>query len=157
MADTDPYQSPLPWKDVRPDTAVIMCVDGRWRPHVQAFATEYLKAEAHYDILAVPGGIEPLTLLDLVPKDFNFLRRRIEALIEAHGTRRIVAVAHQDCAWYKMKIPGWRRGHPMERQLADLRRAGRWLKETFPDIAVETFYARHAPGTDDRVVFDAVT
>jgi len=95
------YESPLPWKEIRPDTAIIMCVDGRWRPHVQEFATGHLGAEAHYDIVAVPGGIEPLTLFDLVPKDFNFLRRRLESLVEAHGTRRIVAVAHQDCAWYR--------------------------------------------------------
>ena len=56
--------------------------------------------------MAVPGGIEPLTLLDFVPKDFNFFRRRLEALVEDHETRRIVAIAHQDCAWYRVRKLG---------------------------------------------------
>jgi tripartite-type tricarboxylate transporter receptor subunit TctC len=47
-----------------------------------------------------------MTLVDLMPKDFNFFRRRIEALVEAHGTRRIVAIAHEDCAWYRTRAIG---------------------------------------------------
>ena len=94
------YQSSLDWDPQRPQTTIITCVDGRWYPHFQEFARVHLNAGPRTDFVAVPGGIEPLTLIDLVPKDFNFLRRRLESLVEAHGTRRIVAVAHQDCAWY---------------------------------------------------------
>ncbi|MBI3449734.1 MAG: hypothetical protein HY049_12565 [Acidobacteria bacterium] len=157
MPDSPTYVSPVPWEEIRPDTAIIMCVDGRWRPHVQEFATSRLGAEAHYDIVAVPGGIEPLTLIDLVPKDFNFLRRRLETLVESHGTRRIVAVAHQDCGWYKAKLFPWRRQDPVDRQLADLRRAARWLRETFPGITVETWFARRSPEANPGVIFDAVS
>ena len=39
------------------------------------------------DYVAVPGGIEPMTLSVSVPEDFNFFRRRITSVIEAHGTR----------------------------------------------------------------------
>ena len=150
------YESAVRWEPIRPDTTIIMCVDGRWRPHVQEFATAHLKVEGHYDILAVPGGIEPLTLFDLVPKDFSFLRRRLESLVTAHSTERIVAVAHQDCAWYRMKKVGPIKLDLRERQASDLRRAARWLRETFPEARVETYYARLSPELPARVVFDAV-
>jgi hypothetical protein len=63
---------------------------GRWYHHFQEFARVHLGAGTRTDFLAVPGGIEPMSLFDLVPKDFNFFRRRLEGLVEAHGTR-------QDC------------------------------------------------------------
>lgn len=156
MAESPSYESPIPWDGSRPSAAVIMCVDGRWRLHVQKFATFHLKADSHYDIVAVPGGIEPLTLQDFVPKDFNFLHRRIESLVAAHGTRRIVAVAHQDCAWYmERRIGGWR-GDVRERQISDLRRAAAVLRERFAGIAVETYFARLMGPAPERVIFDLV-
>ena len=87
------YESGLPWNAERPDTVIITCVDGRWYQHFQEFARVHLKAGPRTDFMAVPGGIEPMTLFDLVPKDFNFFRRRVESLVEAHGTRRIVAAS----------------------------------------------------------------
>jgi hypothetical protein len=156
MADVPVYQSSLPWEPTRPDTVIISCVDGRWRHHVQDFAQHYLKADAHADVLAVPGGIEPLTLFDLVPKDFNFLRRRLEALVRAHGTHRIVAIAHQDCAWYRERKLGPFKLDLKEQQLVDLKRAAARLRELFPGMAVETYFARLNGSSPASVVFDAV-
>ena len=117
------YESTVPWNQSRPDTVIISCVDGRWRAQIQDFTINYLKADLHADFLAVPGGIEPLTLFDRVPKDFNFFRRRLEALIESHGTKRIVAIAHQDCAWYKAQRVFGFQVDLRDRQIADLTRA----------------------------------
>ena len=77
MAEEIVYESALPWDSERPNTAIITCVDGRWYHHFQEFARVYLKAGTRTDFLAVPGGIEPMTLFDLVPKDFIFFRRRV--------------------------------------------------------------------------------
>jgi hypothetical protein len=150
------YESSVPWNPNRPDTVIISCVDGRWREHIQAFTVEHLKADLHADFLAVPGGIEPLTLFDLVPKDFNFFRRRLESVIEAHGTKRIVAVAHQDCAWYKTRTFLSMKIDLRERQIADLRRVAARLRETFPNVTVETYFARLEGREPERVVFEAV-
>src|SRR6185436_9469759 len=117
--DATVYKSTLPWDPERPDTTIISCVDGRWFHHFQEFARVHLNAGTRTDFLAVPGGIEPLTLFDLVPKDFNFFRRRIEGLVEAHGTTRIVAIAHQDCAWYKTRKIGPWTIDMKDRQVAD--------------------------------------
>jgi hypothetical protein len=150
------YESTVPFDPARPDTVIVSCVDGRWREQIQEFTVEHLKADLHADFLAVPGGIEPLTLFDFVPKDFNFFRRRLEALIEAHGTRRIVAIAHQDCAWYKTRKIGPFTIDLRARQIEDLRKVGARLRATFPDLRVETYFARLEGSEPERVVFDEV-
>lgn len=150
------FESGLTWNPARPGTAVIACVDGRWIAHVHDFVTNHLGAGPYVDYLTVPGGVEPLTLLDFVPKDFNFLKRRLEGLVGAHGTRRIVAIAHQDCAWYRERRLGPLKIDLKARQLADLERASRLLYEMFPDVAIETYFARLSEGTPPRVVFESV-
>jgi carbonic anhydrase len=150
------YESATPWDAKRPDTVIISCVDGRWRAQIQEFTVNYLKADLHADFLAVPGGIEPLTLFDLMPKDFNFLRRRLEALVEGHGTKRIVAIAHQDCSWYKDHTIFSFKLELRERQLRDLKRVAERLRETFPDLTVETYFARLEGTSPERVVFEQV-
>jgi hypothetical protein len=150
------YQSTLPWDPARPDTTIITCVDGRWYHHFQEFARVQLNAGPRTDYLAVPGGIEPLTLIDLVPKDFNFFRRRLESLVEAHGTRRIVAIAHQDCAWYRARKLGPVTLDFKDQQVKDLRRAAARLREMFPGVTVETYFARLGGTTPETVVFDVV-
>jgi hypothetical protein len=150
------YESSLPWNPERPETTIITCVDGRWYHHFQEFARVHLNAGARTDFLAVPGGIEPLTLLDFVPKDFNFFRRRIEALVDAHGTRRFVAIAHEDCAWYRTRTIGPVVVDLRARQIADLRRSAAKLREMFDGVTVETYYARLSGTNPKKVIFEAV-
>ena len=150
------YESTLPWNPERPDTTIITCVDGRWYHHFQEFARVHLEAGTRTDFLAVPGGIEPLCLFDFVPKDFNFFRRRLEGLVEAHGTSRIVAIAHQDCAWYKSLKIGRFTLDLREKQILDLRRAAKILREMFPGVIVEIYFARLSGTTPQRVLFEAV-
>lgn len=151
------YESTTAWDPERPTTTIITCVDGRWYPHFQEFARAHLNAGSHTDFVAVPGGIEPLTLVDLVPKDFNFFRRRIESLVQSHGTSRIVAIAHQDCSWYKeRKIGPWTLDLK-NRQVADLRRANARLREMFPDVSVETYFASLSQTDPKKVTFERVS
>ena len=154
--DETVYQSSAAWDPARPETTIITCVDGRWYQHFQEFAREHLGAGPRTDFVAVPGGIEPLTLVDLVPKDFNFFRRRLEGLVEAHGTRRIVAIAHQDCAWYRARNLGQVTIDLRQMQIRDLRRAAARLRDMFEGVAVETYFARLAGLMPERVVFDRV-
>lgn len=150
------YESGLPWDPERPATAIITCVDGRWFHHFQEFARVHLGAGARTDFFAVPGGIEPMTLFDLVPKDFNFFRRRIENLVEAHGTRRIVAIAHQDCAWYRTRRLGPFTLDLRGRQISDLRRSAARLRGMFRDVVVETYFARLSGTSPEKVIFEVV-
>ena len=150
------YVTELPWNPQRPEAVVITCVDGRWYRHFQEFAKVHLEAGIGTDFMAVPGGIEPMTLADDVPKDFNFFRRRLEALIEAHGTRRIVVIAHQDCAWYRAQMTAATPEAIRRKQIADMRRAAAWLRARFPGITVEPYFARLSGTSPEKVVFESV-
>ena len=150
------HESSLPWDPERPDTVIITCVDGRWFHHFQEFARVHLHAGPRTDFMAVPGGIEPMTLFDLVPKDFNFFRRRIEGLVKAHGTRRIVAIAHEDCAWYRTRSVRPVTVDLTDKQIADLRRAASRLREMFDSVTVEAYFARLSGTEPRKVVFEAI-
>jgi hypothetical protein len=156
MAHEPVYESALPWDPQPPTTLVISCVDGRWYRHFHDFVTNRLKTGAATAFIAVAGGIEPLTLMDHVPKDFNFFRRRLEPVIESHGIRRIIAIAHEDCAWYKSRRIGPIKIDLRERQVHDLQRAAANLREMFPGVTVEAYYASLSGPASDRVVFEAV-
>ena len=130
------YESSTAWDGSRPDTLIVCCSDGRWSAAIQEFALRHLGTHGHADIVSVPGGIEPLTLVDLVPKDFNFLRRRLDALVTGHGTQRIVAIAHEDCSWYRRHKIGPVTVDLRGRQVADLARAAARLRDLFPTVAV---------------------
>ena len=47
-------------------------------------------------------------------------------------------------------------GHLRERQIADLRKVAARLRETLPDVAVETCFARLEGKDPERVVFEPV-
>jgi hypothetical protein len=150
------HTSRVAWDPARPPAVVICCVDGRWFRHIEEFVRDTLQAGDRTDWLCVPGGVEPLTLLNFIPKDFNFMRRRLEGLVTAHGTTRVIAIAHQDCAWYRQVRIGPFSIDLKARQMGDLRKAARFLRETFPGVAVEAYYARLTPDAPPRVVFEPV-
>ena len=126
MAGEIVYESSLPWDPERPDTTIITCVDGRWYHHFQEFAREHLKAghahrlrrraRRHRAADALRSGPEGLQLLP-PPASRRSSRRTAPS--------RIVAIAHQDCAWYKTRKIGPFTIDLRDRQIADLRRVRR--------------------------------
>jgi hypothetical protein len=151
------YVAELPWEITRPDTVVITCVDGRWYRHFQEFVSVHLDAGPCTDFMAVPGGIEPLTLADELPKDFNFFRRRLDALVGAHGTKRIVVIAHEECAWYRVRMGPVSADALRARQIADVRRAAWWLRERFEGVVVQPYFARLSGTTPVKVIFEGIS
>ena len=89
-------------------------------------------------------------------KDFNFFRRRLEALVAAHGTRRIVVIAHQDCAWYRDRMGGATAEAMRAKQVADMRRAASWLRTRFEGVLVQPYFARLSGTNPQKVVFEGV-
>ena len=135
------YESDVQWDPERPDTLIITCVDGRLvspLPGVCARAPRGRRANR------LRGGARRHRAHDPVgprAKDFNFFRRRITSVIEAHGIERIVAIAHQDCAWYRAQLPRSPAIDLKRCQIADLRRGASLLREMFAGVTVETYFA----------------
>jgi len=151
------YKSQLPWVAEPSRVMVIACSDGRWRSQTLDFVTNELRLDPHFHMVEVPGGIEPLTLLDLVPKDFNFLRRRVHMLVQLHSIRRLILIAHQDCGWYLQRKIGPPTTDIRPRQIADLRHVRARARDLFGDVTVETYFASlDRDGGSSRVVFEAV-
>ena len=150
------YRSSLAWNAGRPATVVITCVDGRWYGHFQEFARAHLDAGPQIDFIALPGGVEPFALADAAPNDYDTFRRRLKGLLALRNVRRIVAIGHDDCGWYKARTIGSADGAARELQIADLGRAAAVLREMAPDATVELYFARLAKDAPEQVVFESV-
>jgi len=150
------YRSSLAWNAERPATIVITCVDGRWYGHFQEFARTHLGAGPQVDFIALPGGVEPFALAELAPDDFEAVRRRLQGLLAVRDARRIVAIAHDDCAWYLGRTIRSAAGTVRDQQIADLVRAAAVLREMVPDATVELYFARLADGSPEQVVFESI-
>jgi len=152
MNQREVYRSAQPYSAEQPEALAIVCSDGRFLAPTLEFVQEHLGLR-RYHLLVFPGAIHPLTLANLLPKEFKTARRKLTFLVEKHPIRRIVCVAHEDCGWYKdFKIGPWRLDLK-ERQLKDLEHAARVLHEWFPHVATELYYARL---DGETVVFDRV-
>jgi hypothetical protein len=125
-----------------------MCSDRRYRAASEEFVTQHLRI-ASYDLVAVPGGAYVISFADALPKQLKVGMRMLRFLVKNHEPRRIVLIAHQDCARYMEGFASFLRrpGFKLEdKQRHDLAAAAKDLTEAFPGLAIETYFARHAGG-----------
>jgi|GEM_PF-544779 len=124
-------------------TLAIYCSDGRFAPACERFIQQTL-GEEWFDRFVVPGGAAWLPLDVLTVWENHVARRHIGFLIEAHGVRRVILIAHQQCGFYEqLRLTP---EQTVNRQVEDLRTAIRFLQEEHPGIAVEAYYLRVADG-----------
>ena len=124
------------------DVLVIHCSDHRFQAGIREFLDEMLGLRANYDSLVVPGGPQCLTEVETLPKFAWAARKWSRMLIQMHGLKRLVLIAHQDCGWYKW-LAQWEQARiPVrQKQEEDLRAAKRAACQLDPDLAVDLFYA----------------
>lgn len=124
-------------------TLAIYCSDGRFAPACERFIHQEL-GEEWYDRFIVPGGAAWLCLDALTVWEHEMARRHVSFLVEAHGIRRIILIAHQHCGFYERYRLSPEQTE--QRQAADLHTAARALQERYPNIRVEAYYLRIADG-----------
>jgi hypothetical protein len=127
-----------------PDTEVLVvhCSDHRFQGGIQEFLNRGLNLGENYDLLAVPGGPQCLTLVEYLPKFSWAGARWIRYLIDNHELKRLILIAHQDCGWYKgLPLHLHSSSSPRGRQEEDLRRARHALNNEFTDLQIELYYA----------------
>ena len=64
---TGVYRSKSELTSVPPEALVVYCSAARYQQHFEEFLIDGLKLE-DYSLIAVPGGVQVLTLLDFLPK-----------------------------------------------------------------------------------------
>ncbi len=123
-------------------TLVVHCSDHRIQAGLQEFLNTHLGLANNYDLLAIPGGPQCLTLVEYLPKFSWAGWKWFRFLIEGHDLKRVVLIAHQDCAWYgSLPLHLHSSPEPRGRQEEDLRRARVALRGEFPNLAVELYFA----------------
>ena len=146
------HRSESAWRDERPRVLVLACSDGRYEEALDEFCRESLRIEG-YDRLLIPGGIQILRHA-LLPKFAWAGRRLLRFLLDKHGIRRLVLVAHEGCGWYRhMNWGPDAQIDPAERQRRDLLGVMQDLREDWPALEVTPYLARPEGG---RVTFEAV-
>jgi hypothetical protein len=135
-----------------PEALVIHCSDPRYQAHFQEFLHRSLGYES-YELIAVPGGPQFLTLTEYLPKFAWTGWRWTRFLVDVARPTRAVLIAHENCRWYLDGRFHQYSGDLRARQMEDLRRVKREIEARFPGINVSTYFARVER---EDIVFEAL-
>lgn len=165
MATSPSDQKQYPLVEATPLAVVIYCSDSRFQHAFRQFVHEELHLqEGEYLPLIVPGGTASLSEPLRLPKEFKFMKERLEFFRDQFtSVKRIILLNHEDCLHYRtfMKLLGQQMLHRFatlgERQKADLTAVGkRVLEFAAPGVSAELYYASIVPGKERKVEFERV-
>lgn len=154
------YKSHTPFAEKTSSVLVITCTSNVFVPYVSEFLAKQLDLPpGTYDWLAVPGGPQFLLLTEYLPKFAWVGHKWLKFLIERHRLQRVIAISHEDCAWYNEErlLPAFLQKYgaldkPLkERQKDDLREVTGIVRNLLAPIAIEAYYAEK--GSDGFVHF----
>jgi len=146
---TEPTEN---WVGPQVDTLAVFCSDGRFKQMTDHFLKDGVKAP-NCDLFAVPGGPGWLTVDMFNYNECDVATRWIRELIEKHGLKRVLLIAHEDCAFYKDKYKDLSPADIQKRQLAELHLAQERVEQLGHKVQVELYYADIV---DDHVTFKRV-
>ncbi len=154
-----------PLVETTPRAVVIYCSDPRFqKAYAEFIRTDLGLGDGEYIPLATPGGVASLTEPFKLPKEFKFMKDRLEFLFDNFKTvNRIILINHEDCRHYdKLKsLLGklfLQRVQSMgERQTNDLKTVAKMLLGyAVPGLQVELYYAQFSPGDSGSVTFEKI-
>jgi hypothetical protein len=152
------YTSQAPFVEPESAVLVISCSSNAFLPYTQEFLEKHLGlGPGAYDLLAVPGGPQFLLLTEYLPKFAWVGHRWVKFLVERHRLKRVIAIAHEDCAWYGAEqfvpqfLQKFAESSLKERQREDLRQIVQALRALGLPITIEAYYAEKSP--DGKVRF----
>ena len=143
------FVSDVPFEAERIGAAAVYCSDGRYGDQIDEFLHRGLGLP-RYDRVAVPGGAAALADHMIAMRERAALERQVRFLVEAHELERVVLIAHQDCAFYRLVRL---KGSLEQQQVDDLARAAERIRGYAPGLAVDAFFALKMSG---RVWFEPV-
>ena len=122
------------------EALVVHCSSARTQQQFHAFLTEGLGLRK-YSLVAIPGGVQALTLLDYLPKFSWAGWRWVKFLADLEKPARVILIGHDECAWYR-DLRFWSRPlSSRDRIVDDLRRTAAQVRERYPHVRVETYFA----------------
>ncbi len=150
--------------EVAPQAVVVYCSAPRFQAAFDQFIEQELHlAKGQFIPLVIAGGAGVLAHPERLPKEFKFMRERLELFRRNYPSiKRIVLINHEDCAYYRLlaeKIPAFLRDHgdgENHRPRADLGLIGDVVNRLLAHLGlhVELYYARFADPGHTQVTFD---
>lgn len=153
MAETTTDRT-YPLIEAHPRAMVIHCGDPRFQKAFAEFIRNELQLqEGEYIPFIVSGGVASLSEPLKLPKEFKFMKERIEFILENFNTvNRIVLINHEDCRHYEMlksalgKLFLQHVSHMNERHVGDLKAVAKLLLGyASAHHQIELYYARITP------------
>lgn len=154
-----------PLVDASPQAIVVHCSDPRFQRAFSDFIrTELGLNDGEYIPLVISGGVASLSEPLKLPKEFKFMKERIELFLERFKSiRRIILINHEDCRHYDQlksvlgRLFLQRVQSLGERQMNDLKTVARMmLGYAVPGLQMEMYYARLCGGEKQSVVFEKI-
>ena len=145
------FVSSVPYEAARIRAAAIYCSDGRVGEHFDDFLQNGLKLP-RYDRVALPGG--PANLADHPQAHLQAqgVADELKFLVEVHGLRKVVLLAHEACAFYTTRLELKERRLELL-QRADLIRAAAFVRRVTGLDSIEAYFAHQEAA---RVWFEVV-
>jgi len=145
------YESAIPYEKTRIRAAAIYCSDGRIGEHFDDFLQQGLGLP-RYDRVALPGGPACLAGHPQAHLEEQGVVDELHFLVEVHGLKRVVLIAHDSCAFYSSRLDLKDRRLELV-QRADLVRAAAVVRRVTGIDTVEGYFARLDNG---RIRFEGV-
>ncbi|MGO8750143.1 MAG: carbonic anhydrase [Thermoguttaceae bacterium] len=145
------YHCKLPFEASRTQAAAIYCSDGRFGEHMDDFLHNALKLP-RYDRLTIPGGVACLGGHFRSFREEDALLAHLRFLIAVHRLRRVVLIAHEECAFYTegLHLPAAR---ALQQQLEDVGQAMTRIQSLSREVEVDAYLAsRHEEGVHFRTL-----
>lgn len=151
MSGRGGYESRIAYEAARIRAAAVYCSDGRVGEHFDDFLQNGLGLP-RYDRVALPGGPACLAGHPQAHLEEQGVVDELQFLVEVHGLKRIVLIAHQGCAFYGTRLT---LDEPRLElvQRADLVRAAAFVHRVTGVERIEGYFARLVEG---RVRFETV-
>jgi hypothetical protein len=145
------FVSSTPFEPERVHAVALYCSDGRYGDAIDEFLHCHLGLP-NYDRLAIAGGPAWLTYRSSASLiQHGMVRDQLDFLVQAHGLRRAVLIAHYGCAYYLHRHMGDAEA-AFAIQIQDLHEAAATLGNWYSELRVETYVARAGGG---HVEFEA--
>src|SRR5262245_49033701 len=145
------YESRLPYEAKRIRAAAVYCSDGRIGEHFDDFLQNGLSLP-RYDRVSLPGGPACLAGHQQAHLEQQGVVDELQFLVEVHGLKRIVLIAHQGCAFYATRLE-LKEPRLELVQRADLVRAAAFVHRVTGLDDIQAYFARLV---ENRVRFERV-
>jgi hypothetical protein len=138
------FVSSVPWSAERPSVLVVCCSDGRFHAPITQFVDHEVSDRA--DLLALPGGPAVVDPWNSSFDEARVFDASLGLFMAHHDLREAWLLAHEGCSYYRLKHPTLTAAELESRQIADLRRASRLLREKAPRLDVRLVFVHVSAG-----------